>query len=601
MSFQDLDKSWSEFLQELADETGLCLYLVRETDLAFLVGSPKDCAIPKNLSQWDSCLQFYRNILSNRSNGTEVCPGERKATVTPLPDGKCCLILDASEDDTRSRRLSTLLQQSAMLAHSEGDQYSEGLQSSIFQTQQLLEQELRARLLSVEQVLGLELQLLKLWWQASGVWLVANIGKTTRFYGRGRYIDKLDAIWGNALVQGKLENPWHWWRRVLGAEDLAFLEEHRALVIPLNGEYPGYLGGLDPGPDRGIEGITSAFLRHLRVLLDLHQLQLQYPLPEVLDNLPEPVLLTNSRGEILYWNNCGAEITGAACLGQKIEAVAGGLGAWFASLDHSPAEINCSVQRRNFVVRISPIKDIKGEVGVRLDFNRAESGAYQTGLINTDRLSLVGEMAAGFAHEVKNALTTARGSLQLASANQDLTKIQDYLAWTVNELDRANLIVTNYLALAKPMELTKEPVDLAGLMGEILYLIEGEALNNNVKVEVNIDPNLPKLNLDANQIKQVILNLGKNALEVMPQGGYLSFKVDQRNEKEICLEVRDTGPGISPDELNRIFEPFYTTKPKGTGLGLAICRQIVNEHRGRMEVETNLEQGTAFKVFLPIT
>lgn len=217
------------------------------------------------------------------------------------------------------------------------------------------------------------------------------------------------------------------------------------------------------------------------------------------------------------------------------------------------------------------------------------------------RLAAVGRLAAGAAHEIRNPLTSVRGFLQLAE-RQVVGGPKQWIQLALGELDRINALVRDLLVYARPQQRVEEPVEFISLARETLGLVHERAAASRVKASVQVEPGTPDLVHvlgDRNQLKQVLLNLFQNALEVMPSGGELDVFVSVREHRLLCRVV-DTGPGIPPDVRERLFEPFFTTKEHGTGLGLMISRQIVQQHRGTIEVQSEVGGGTSMLISLPI-
>jgi signal transduction histidine kinase len=167
------------------------------------------------------------------------------------------------------------------------------------------------------------------------------------------------------------------------------------------------------------------------------------------------------------------------------------------------------------------------------------------------------------------------------------------------EVRRLNGIVEEFLSLARPIQLRPEPVQVVGLLDEIRRLVEPQAGRAGIVIEQTTPAGLPDLRADRDRIKQVLLNLVLNATEAMPSGGRLTLGA-AASATALALTVTDTGGGIPPELLPRIFEPYVTTKAKGLGLGLAIARRIVEAHGGRIDAESGARQGTRFRVTLPL-
>ncbi|MGI6285013.1 Signal transduction histidine-protein kinase AtoS [Moorella humiferrea] len=221
----------------------------------------------------------------------------------------------------------------------------------------------------------------------------------------------------------------------------------------------------------------------------------------------------------------------------------------------------------------------------------------------TEKLAIVGELAAGMAHEIRNPLTSIRGFLQLLQNKFDPQGVErEYFTIIFEELDRINNIIKEFLSLAKPAQPQLQFIAFNQLVAEALLLAEQEAIMYDVKLIQNLSPELPLLCLDPGQMKQVILNLTSNAIQATGPGGIviISSYFDAAN-RQVVTTVEDNGPGIPPEKLNLIFEPFYTTKENGTGLGLTLSRRIVASHGGKILVTSKVGEGSRFTICLPVT
>lgn len=225
------------------------------------------------------------------------------------------------------------------------------------------------------------------------------------------------------------------------------------------------------------------------------------------------------------------------------------------------------------------------------ELDRLEKQIY-----NSEKLALVGELAAGSAHEIRNPLTIIQGFLQLMNASLDEEELKKFhVPLILEELDRINQIVEEMLMLAKPGVPQMTEMDLQELIRGILPLFSGNLPSN---VSLSVDVHSVQVMVDTAQFKQVFYNLFRNSLEAMGEQGKIRL-FSKLTEEEVHIYVDDDGPGI-PDELkDDIFEPFVSTKKKGTGLGLAIIRRIIESHQGRITLVDKEERGTRFKISLP--
>lgn len=217
-------------------------------------------------------------------------------------------------------------------------------------------------------------------------------------------------------------------------------------------------------------------------------------------------------------------------------------------------------------------------------------------LIRNEKLAVAGQLAAGVAHEIRNPLTALKGFVQLLmqqGANPTYLEVME------NELSRIEMIVGELLMLAKPQVFQKKRYDLMKLIRQVVTLLEVQAQLHNIEMNF-IHKDAPiYLECEETQLKQVLVNVIKNAFEAMPEGGRLDIDV-QVSTSNARITVRDNGIGLSKEQLERVGEPFFTTKELGTGLGLMMCKRIMEQHEGRLEMESELGKGTSVHLYLPI-
>lgn len=210
-----------------------------------------------------------------------------------------------------------------------------------------------------------------------------------------------------------------------------------------------------------------------------------------------------------------------------------------------------------------------------------------------ERLNLVGEMAASIGHEVRNPMTTVRGFLQMLGGKREYLKDREYFDLMIEELDKANSIITSFLSLARNKPLDLEKQNLNAILKSISPLISADAMNSGMNAVIKYG-DIPDLLLNEKEIRQLILNIVRNGLEAMDEGGTLTIKTDTEGG-EVVLSVQDRGKGIKPDLIEKIGTPFFTTKDQGTGLGLAVCYGIAARHNASIKVETG-PSGTTFLI-----
>jgi two-component system, sporulation sensor kinase E len=234
-----------------------------------------------------------------------------------------------------------------------------------------------------------------------------------------------------------------------------------------------------------------------------------------------------------------------------------------------------------------------------------EKRAKESRLRRAESLASLTTLAAGVAHEIKNPLGSISIRIQLvkkamkARKSIECEKISRNLDVVTEEIERLNRIVVDFLFAVRPMDMRLEECDLNGLIRELIDFVQYELEYAHVAIELVLSENLPRMMIDPRYIKQAVLNLIKNAMAAMPNGGALHIATDRKDDA-VFLTVRDTGIGIPEENLNKIFEPYFTTKETGSGLGLTLVFKIVKEHLGEISVSSKEGQGTAFSIVLPV-
>ena len=223
-------------------------------------------------------------------------------------------------------------------------------------------------------------------------------------------------------------------------------------------------------------------------------------------------------------------------------------------------------------------------------------------LVQSERLATLGKLATTVAHEVRNPLGGIRGAAQLLQLeDKSNSEIQEYIQVIIKEVDRLNRVVEQLLVSGNPRTAGVKPGNIGDLIDNSLSICQTELNRDNIRVEKSFDENCPLVAVNADGLTQVLLNLFRNAIESMENGGVLTVQTTYDSATRVVkIYIKDTGRGIPPDVAFRVFDPFYTTKQKGTGLGLAISQQIVEEHGGTLEVDVTELQGATFIVTLPV-
>jgi len=218
-------------------------------------------------------------------------------------------------------------------------------------------------------------------------------------------------------------------------------------------------------------------------------------------------------------------------------------------------------------------------------------------LIKSEKLSVVGQLAAGVAHEIRNPLTSLRGFVQLLQMKT--TQFEDYFQIMLTELDRINDIVSEFMVIAKPQAVKFEVKDILKIIQDVISLLESQAILSNIQIYSEFAQNIPHVKCQENQLKQVFINILKNAMESMPTGGHIYIHVTVADDN-LVIRFIDEGCGISEERIAMLGEPFYTTKEKGTGLGLMVCHKIMESHHGSLLIQSQLDLGTTVELTLPL-
>jgi PAS domain S-box-containing protein len=247
------------------------------------------------------------------------------------------------------------------------------------------------------------------------------------------------------------------------------------------------------------------------------------------------------------------------------------------------------------ILSINPFIELDGQYSGALAMvtDITERKQLEKEMARLDRLDLIGEMAAGIGHEIRNPMTAVRGFLQLLKGKKELVNYGEYFNLMISELDRANTIITEFLSLAKNKTVELKPSNLNTILESMLPLIEADAMVTDKYINL-VTQELPVLLLDEKEIRQLILNLARNGLEAMSPGGKLTLRTFVEGER-VVLSVQDQGKGIDPGVIEKIGTPFYTTKENGTGLGLAVCYKVADRHNARIDFVTG-KAGTTFFV-----
>lgn len=414
-----------------------------------------------------------------------------------------------------------------------------------------------------------------------------------------------------------------------------------ALAVVVGIQWEGYHAlesGIDAPPGVGLRPPPSNTVKRFLALLTLPALGVVFLMTllnyraitrtfervkslmrNILESIPTGVLTLDRLGLVTSLNGAAERL-----LGLRATAV---VGRRLGELDTAPDLVRCIeasregtrlVHETDLVLELegsrrltvrasaSELRDASGQAEglVILLRDVSEINRLETQLRRADKLSALGTLSAGVAHEVKNPLHALTLNLHLlekeiSAGPGPSAAAREYLAVLRSEIERIHRIVENFLRFSKPAIPEIKPLDVNALLERVLSLVAFEAAEHRVTIETAFDASLPAVPGDEGQLSQVFLNLTMNALQAMPDGGTLA--VSTRLDRA-CLHitVKDTGEGIQPDALPHVFDPYYTTRPRGMGLGLAIAHRIVEGHRGTIDAETDVGKGTTMTIRLPV-
>ena len=255
-------------------------------------------------------------------------------------------------------------------------------------------------------------------------------------------------------------------------------------------------------------------------------------------------------------------------------------------------------------------RDEIGELTVAFNQMTQKLRQSQQELVEAERLATAGQMAAAFAHDIRNPLSSIKMMVQLLRKRvQPGEENQKYIRSIIEEIDRLNAIVKSMMDFARPMELNLQTGDVNSVLLEVLNFMEAKLSHHRITLVKQLSKDIPLIMLDADKLKQVFINVILNAIQSMPNGGELTIATKlfdwktssaaKRTHSKILVEISDTGVGIPEENRARLFEPFFTTKTEGTGLGLTNARRIIQQHSGDIEVQSNVGEGTTVVISLP--
>lgn len=260
--------------------------------------------------------------------------------------------------------------------------------------------------------------------------------------------------------------------------------------------------------------------------------------------------------------------------------------------------IDCKENLHMFESKFEKVIDETNDTHCFIGYFNKSPTVHQTAemIVHSEKMSVAGQLAAGIAHEIRNPLTSLKGFLQLLQT--DIKQKDIYYRIMEEEIDKIDMITSELLFISKPLTNEKKIETVHSMVQDVMILLGSQARLENIQLESFIDEEL-YIYCDRSQIKQVLINLVKNAIDAMEKSGKIEVRARLTPHKIVELDIIDQGPGISKQLLEKIEEPFFTTKQTGTGLGLTITKEILQKHHGQLKIVKSDENGSIFRISFP--
>jgi two-component system sensor histidine kinase HydH len=365
----------------------------------------------------------------------------------------------------------------------------------------------------------------------------------------------------------------------------------------------------------GLAGFISMFWMHSYRLTRQALQDTTAFADEVVTSLPVGLIATDKEGRIAFYNSAAERITGidlSVALGKDPDRV---LPPYFCQLKEtlnrggtiSEEEMECEFKAGTVVpVSVTASKIVNeegrfvGQVLIMRDLG--EVRRLQAEIRRKEKLAAIGGLAAGVAHEIRNPLSSIKGiASYYKSKFKEGSEDREMAGVMIEEVDRLSRVISELLEFARPPMLKPQTMLVNDLLAHSVRLVQQEAAAKNVDVQLNPCPDSVTADVDPDRFTQCLLNLYLNALQAMENGGRLTIAGFIGDGGTVRIDIKDNGAGIPADDLNKIFDPYFTTKAKGTGLGLAIVHKIIEAHQGSVKVRSAPGQGSVFSIHLPLT